>query len=527
MIAKRQERARAKRLRIFAFVLALAFALGPTVRSHAQSAQALVADAVNAMGGMNALRALKSQIVESEGKQFDSSSTPQPRGATRQISTFRYTLSRQLGAPRVRLEWDGRNSARNEPVRFVEVIDGAVGSLQEGDGKSVKATRLHPGRLATRLREEKRAPVNLLLLAGANKTLRRLPDAERDGTKLHVVAFKDGDDAFHVYFDPKTHLPAQTEILEDDPLEGDSSYLLRYDDWRKVGNILLPFSLRYELNGRLLQEEQIKSVQSNVTFVADPHRVGPEIRNQKTDVTPIASQWILRRVAGNVSYQDLGRAPRIEWLQLADGVHKVAGSSHATVVIEMRDHLVAVEGPLYEARTAPVIQSIRERFPTKPIRYVIPTHHHLDHAGGIRAFMAAGASVVVPFSALEFYRAVARAPHTRRPDSLEQVKRAVVIESFGGGARTVGDDSRRVEIYPLPTSHAQDLVVVYLPREKLLIEADHISPRNGEVRPAPLVKEFISAIDKLNLDIATIVGIHGDSASLQAARGAAQKGVGQ
>ncbi len=83
------------------------------------------------------------------------------------------------------------------------------------------------------------------------------------------------------------------------------------------------------------------------------------------------------------------------------------------------------------------------------------------------------------------------------------------------------DGSRRVEVYPLPTSHAEDLVVVYLPSEKMLIEADHVSPRDGQVRSAPVVKEFIDALDKLNLDVVTIVGIHGDSATLQAARSAA------
>jgi hypothetical protein len=65
--------------------------------------------------------------------------------------------------------------------------------------------------------------------------------------------------------------------------------------------------------------------------------------------------------------------------------------------------------------------------------------------------------------------------------------------------------------------------VIYLPKEKLLIEADHISPRNGEVRPSPRVKEFVQQFDKLNLDVATIVGIHGDQASLQATREAAKK----
>ena len=182
---------------------------------------------------------------------------------------------------------------------------------------------------------------------------------------------------------------------------------------------------------------------------------------------------------------------------------------------------MAVEGPLYDTRTAPVVQSIKDKFPAKPIRYVIPTHHHLDHAGGIRAFMATGATVIVPFSASEFYSRVAKAPHTRKPDSLAKQPTGVVIEAFGGGPRILTDGQRRVEVYPLPLSHAEDLVVVYLPTEKIIIEADQISPRNGQVRPAPAVKEFIAALDRVNLDVSTIVGIHGDSASMQAARAAA------
>jgi glyoxylase-like metal-dependent hydrolase (beta-lactamase superfamily II) len=99
----------------------------------------------------------------------------------------------------------------------------------------------------------------------------------------------------------------------------------------------------------------------------------------------------------------------------------------------------------------------------------------------------------------------------------------VVIEAFGGGHRVLSDGARQVEVHPLPTSHAEDLVVIYLPKERLLIEADHISPRNGQVRPGPRVKEFVQELDRLNLDIASIVGIHGDQASLEAARAAAKK----
>jgi len=119
---------------VHALVQVLLFGFTVSSVAYAQSAQALISEAANAMGGMAALRALKSQVTESEGKQFNSSLSPQPSEAVRQISSFRYSLTRDLTQPRVKLDWDGRNSARNENVRFVEVIDGSVGLLQEGDG---------------------------------------------------------------------------------------------------------------------------------------------------------------------------------------------------------------------------------------------------------------------------------------------------------------------------------------------------------------------------------------------------------
>jgi len=510
-------------------VLSLVFVVlvAGTFPAQAQSsdAKALLGESAKAIGGMKALRSLKNQVVESEGKQFDSSSTPRPLGPTRQITTFRYTLTRDLTQPRLRLDWESRPlSPGAQSIRYVEVIDGSVGLLEEGGaGTAGKQSRLHPARLATRLREEKRAAAKIILVALGQKSLQRLPDADLDGKSHQLLAFNDSGDEFRIYLDSKTRLPAQVEIMEDDPLEGDSRYTLRYADWRKVDGVMLPFSLRIELNGKPLQEEQIKSVRHNVTLAPESFSVPAPIRSEKVDAKPIASQWLLRRVAGNVSYQDLGRNPPVEMVPLADGVIQVQGTSHNSVIIEMRDHLVVVEAPLYEERSQPVIKAIKERFPTKPIRYIIPTHTHLDHSGGIRGFMAEGAIVVSPLIATEFYTRVAKAPHTLRPDSLEKTGRAVIIESHAG-LRVLSDGSRQIEIYQLPTSHAEDLQVVYLPREKILIEADHVSPRKNQIRPGPLPTDLLQGIEKLKLDVTTIAGIHGDTASMEALRAVAKGG---
>lgn len=167
---------------------------------HAQSPAALIQQSANAMGGLPALRALQTQVIESEGKQFDSSSTPKPLGPTRQITTFRYILTRDLTRPRLRLQWEGQSLGTKQTVRFVETIDGSSGMLQQG-GDGGKQTRLHPGRLATRLREEQRNPAKLILTALNRKSLQHHGNADLEGKRHAVVSFSEQDDEFRVYID--------------------------------------------------------------------------------------------------------------------------------------------------------------------------------------------------------------------------------------------------------------------------------------------------------------------------------------
>ncbi len=510
--------------RFICFSLAL-LALGAlSIPAHAQrdDATAILEESAQAMGGLQTLRGLTNQVLEVTGQQFEPEQGMRPGGEARHVADFRYTLTRQSAEPRLRLEWNARMFyPRQGAVQFLEIIDGEVGLLREGaEGGATSETRMHQGRLMSRLREERRAAVKIVLIALEQPSLTQLPDSEVDGTTQHVLAFESEGEEFRVYIDAGTKLPTQVDILEHDTIYGDSRFTLRYADWQPVDGIMVPFDLRYEINGILLQSERLESVRHNVELAPEAYLVPDAIRQQDAEGEPIASQWIFRRLAMNVSYLDFGTDIPVVFVPLADGVTHLKGTSHNSVLIEMQDYLVVVEAPLYEERSENVIAAIDQRFPTTPIRYVIPTHFHTDHSGGMRTYMAAGVSVIAPAISAAHYERMAAAPHTIRSGRPDASGNTAVVEAITG-PRVLADESRQIEIYPHATSHADDYQIIYLPQEKLVIEADHISPRPGaSLRPGELPRQFLEAIEELQLDVQTIVGIHGDVGSFDALRDA-------
>ena len=488
------------------------------VQTGSREARDLLEEAAVAMGGMDAVRALRSQVIVSEGKQYEPEQALRPGGHTRTVAEFRYRLLRDLTGPRVRLEWSGqRLYPRQGPVNYLEIIDGEVGLLEENS----EQTRMHPARAASRLREEYRVPAKLLVTALETTDLERLPDVRLQGRSHQVLRFWEKGQQFVVYIDPQTKLPSQVVFLEDDPIYGDSRYALRYSDWREIDGLKVPFTLSYEINGRELQSEQYLSVIHNADLPPETFSIPKAIEEQEAEGEAIPSQWVLRRLAMNVSYTFFGRPQVVELVGLGEGVIHARGSGHRSVIIEMEDHLVVVEAPLYEERSEAVLEALGNRFPAKPVRYVIPTHFHNDHTGGIRRYIAEGATILAPSVSADHYRHIASAPHNIQPDQLQTHPREMTIEVVEG-RKVLEDGRQRVEIYPYPTAHADDYQIIYLPREKLLVEADHVSPRPEGIRPGELPSQILEAIAQLNLDVETIVGIHGEVGSIEELRAALQ-----
>ena len=201
--------------------------------------------------------------------------------------------------------------------------------------------------------------------------------------------------------------------------------------------------------------------------------------------------------------------------KLADGVYYLTGGTHHSLAIEMRDHIVVADVPNNEARASAVLAKAKELIPNKPIRFVVTSHHHWDHLGGIRTAMDEGATIVTHQSNKAFLERVAKTPHTLVPDRLAASKKGVKIQTVGDRGQLT-DGTRTIELHRLQGyEHTGDMMVVYLPKEKILGEPDAFTPPaqagTAPIPPAvPYAKALYDNIQRLKLDVQVIAPFHGN-----------------
>ena len=284
------------------------------------------------------------------------------------------------------------------------------------------------------------------------------------------------------------------------PVLGDMLYDLRYTDYRDFGGVKFPALVHVHqgdprLNpGHNSSEIKVTAVQANMTV---PAVTVPDAVRQAT-APPV----------------------RVESQKLADGVWLIAGGTHNSVAVEFRDYAVVVEAPLNEERSLAVIGEVNKLIPNKPIRYVVSPHHHFDHSGGLRTYVAQGATIVTHQGNREFYEQVvfSPAPWTLQPDRLAAVypysanNRTPAIETVNQ-KYVLSDGVRTLDLYPVQgLAHASTMLMVYFPKEKILVNADlYTPPAPGAPPPAsnPNIVSLNQNIQRLKLDVAQHVPIHG------------------
>jgi glyoxylase-like metal-dependent hydrolase (beta-lactamase superfamily II) len=311
------------------------------------------------------------------------------------------------------------------------------------------------------------------------------------GKRYNVVTFTGDNKALVNGYINDQHLVEKVETWIDSPYLGDMLFEANYSDYRDFNGVKFPMKIQQKQGGYPIFDLTVNEVKPNapVTISAPQGRGAPPAGG-----APAAT------------------AATIPTEKLADGVFLILGG-YAALAVDFKDYIVVIEGPQSEARAMQIINEAKRLIPGKPIRYVVNTHHHIDHSSGLRTFVAEGATVVTHEVNKAYYEKLFALPHTLEPDRLMREKRTPKIETMSE-KKVMTDGNHVIELYHLQGSgHNEGLIMAYLPKEKILVEADAFNPpaQPNAPRPpsvSPYTANLVETIDRLKLDVQRIIPIH-------------------
>jgi glyoxylase-like metal-dependent hydrolase (beta-lactamase superfamily II) len=209
--------------------------------------------------------------------------------------------------------------------------------------------------------------------------------------------------------------------------------------------------------------------------------------------------------------------PAVTIDELARGVYRLGGGTHNSYMVEFRDFLAVFEAPLNEARSLAVIEEVVKLAPGKPIRFLISSHPHFDHIGGLRTYLHIGATIVAHRKAIDFLNrdVLNYRPRTVLPDIVALWPPTELSEGYNfetvNENYVITDDSRILRVYYVqPLQHVAGMLMAYLPAEKIAFQADLFDTHEPPpASPTPSMRSLLDQVGRMKLDVATLAPVHG------------------
>jgi glyoxylase-like metal-dependent hydrolase (beta-lactamase superfamily II) len=288
----------------------------------------------------------------------------------------------------------------------------------------------------------------------------------------------------------RDNLVEKVETRVDHPVMGDLLVEAEYADYRDFGGVKVP--------GRIIQKRAgLQTFEATITnATANP-------ANLKELLTPPAAP---AQAAGGGA---AATPPAVETQRIADGVYRITGG-YTSIAVDMGDHIVVLEGGQSEARGLAVIAAAKQAIPNKPIRYVVNTHAHFDHASGLAPFVAEGATILTHENNEEFLQDALAAPRRLVGDTLSKAGRKPDVEGVGD-REVLRGPAHTIELHHVrDLQHTDGMLIAYLPNEKVLFTADFGIPNPGAppARVNPSLTALVANLDRLKLDFDSYIAVH-------------------
>jgi glyoxylase-like metal-dependent hydrolase (beta-lactamase superfamily II) len=281
---------------------------------------------------------------------------------------------------------------------------------------------------------------------------------------------------------------------------GDMHILATYSGWKDFGGAMAPTKIVQTRGGWPFFEVDVTSAKANPADVAA--------------LVP-APAPTGRGGAGGGGGAPGGGAPALTVTseKLGDGVYRLTTGpgSYDSVIVEFKDYIMMLEAGQPEARALAYIAETKKLIPNKPIRYVVNTHPHADHTGGLPALVAEGATIITQKNNEAFLDKALNTPRTLLNDTLAKNPKKAKIETVAE-KKVYSDGTHTVELYHVaPVPHSNGLMIVYLPKERVIFQGDFSLPAPGQ--PAnDHIKALVPILEKLNLNFDRYINVHTSAA---------------
>lgn len=335
----------------------------------------------------------------------------------------------------------------------------------------------------------RRNAVTLALTAAAAQE----PVEERalDGVSFWYLATQLDGESVGLYIDKGSYRLRAWNVVDTETMRGDMEATYVLDDWRPVGDVVLPHSLEIRKRDGVYADLDYSEITVNDSSALGVFEIPADVTEQADAVV----------AANGASWAAL------QWVPVADKVTHVVAFSHHSMVVEFPSFVVVVEGAYTEGQSLMLARLIEQNI-GKPVRYVVPTHPHYDHTGGVRGLASLGANVLVAGGHEAELRMIVEAPHTNPPDALATNLAAGAevgrIETFMGMTEiTEGDQTLQLfEVQGIP--HVGPKVLPFVPAVGVLFQSDLFFGA-----PGPDATALYEAIQQRGLAVQQIVGGHG------------------
>jgi glyoxylase-like metal-dependent hydrolase (beta-lactamase superfamily II) len=307
------------------------------------------------------------------------------------------------------------------------------------------------------------------------------------GKSYKVVSFTGGNKAKVSGYINAQNQVERVETLIDNAFFGDMPFEAVYSDYKDIGGAQFPMHIIVRQGGY------------------------PTFDLTVTDVKPNAAVTIEAPKGGGGAAGG-GAAAAAPSEKLGDGVYLITGG-YTAIAVDFKDHIAILEGGQSEARGLAVIAEAKRLIPNKPIKYLVNTHSHVDPSSGLRPFVAEGTTILTHQLNKAYLEKVLSTPHTLNPDKAQQAGKKPVVEAVGE-KRVLTDGNHVVELHHMQNfGHHDGMLMAYLPKEKMLFEADAWNPAPTATAappspPSPFTTSLVDNMQRLKLDVVRIVPVH-------------------